>query len=107
MDMAYSQRRSVSLLEDFGAPYLDRTLDARMEGPRPDVRGEGPNQVANLLHFAVPADHQVPIRDFRSVTCTKTILLGERDRTRGKRKQNLYYSFSSEPREQFGEFAAG
>ena len=37
----------------------------------------------------------------------KTVLLGERYRTGGHRKQNLYYSFSSELGKQFGEFAAG
>jgi hypothetical protein len=35
----------------------------------------------------------------------KTVLLGKSHRTGGNRRQNLYYSFSSESSEKFGEFA--
>ncbi len=37
----------------------------------------------------------------------KTVLLGEGYRTGRYRRQNLYYSFSSDSGEQSGEFAAG
>src|SRR5918997_4020638 len=76
-----------------------------MEGPRPDVRRESTDQVVHILHPQAPVDHQILASEFRSISCIKTVLLGENDSSGGNRRQNLYYSFSSEVCENFGEFA--
>jgi len=51
-------------VEHRGTPDLDRSLDIRMERPRPYVRGQGSNLVVHLASLLAPPYGLVPIRKF-------------------------------------------
>src|SRR5215213_4743969 len=88
-----------------GAPDLDRPLDLRMERPCPYVGGKGPDQVVHLSNLPSPPYDLILIRNLRSISSMRTVLLDEGQGIRLEKIQTLDYSVSPDPSEKVGEFA--
>src|SRR5918994_1453985 len=98
-------RRHCRTVEDRGTPDLDRALDAGMERPGTDVRGQGPDLVMHLPNIPAPSYDPVLIQNLRSICSIPTVLVDNRQGIRLEKIQTLNYSFSPDPGQKVAKVA--
>ena len=98
-------RRHCRTIEDRRTPDLDRTIDAGMERPGTDVRGQGPDLVVHLPNVPAPSYDLVLIRKLRSISSIPTVLVDERQDILLEKIQTLNYSFSPGSGQNVGKFS--